>query len=464
MPCSSNTNNTAEYTALLLVQGLSPTMASRTCGSRVTARLSSSRQANGHADRLATAALDRCATKLECGVHTDGTGCTSTSMLDPIPAATPPPAPPLVSAGNDVPPSPAEDDDMGDIDDGEVYAAMNVGPDAVPQRRSRLRLRALGDNAQEAASKVVERLAATLAAKATDASDWEEAEGYITALPNALYDKLQPYSQDRHHAPPRAPRSQQELTAHQHAGVGGAGQSDRVQSARAAGLRSRRRRGRPGGVKRQRRTRPPRVTRHHREHRLDEALDAMHDVQRIEPGNRKAVAKARRRVGRINSSLAQQRLRHLFDTDEKVCVKRILTAAKSQVTARTNAGSAQPSGSTVLPSEAPDDGGTCPIPGARLHELFTAVSGTVHAFEPLAPVGAPFRAALSRLSVASSDMGLLQDAPCADEIEYQVQRARGSSSPGLDGVGCDIYKMFLPHLLTALHAAFACCWKFKRVP
>ncbi|CAI5745826.1 unnamed protein product [Peronospora destructor] len=146
----------------------------------------------------------------------------------------------------------------------------------------------------------------------------------------------------------------------------------------------------------------------------------MHDVQRSEPGNRKAVAKARRRVGRINSSLAQQRLRHLFDTDEKVCVERILTAAQSTVTARTNAGSAQPSGSPVLPSEAPDDGGTCPIPGARLHEFFTAMSSTVHAFEPLAPVGVPFRAALSRLPVASSGMGLLQDAPCADEIEDQA--------------------------------------------
>uniref|UniRef100_A0AAV1T701 Uncharacterized protein n=1 Tax=Peronospora matthiolae TaxID=2874970 RepID=A0AAV1T701_9STRA len=56
----------------------------------------------------------------------------------------------------------------------------------------------------------------------------------------------------------------------------------------------------------------------------------MHAVQRSEPGNRKVVAKARRRVGRINSSLEQQRLHHLFDTDEKVCVKSILATARSK--------------------------------------------------------------------------------------------------------------------------------------
>ena len=162
------------------------------------------RQANGHADRLANAALDRRATELECGVHTDGHGCTSTSTTAPEPAAAPPPATPPVAVGADVPPSPADDDYMGDIDDGEVYAAMSVGPDAVPQRRSRLRLRKLDEDETEAAGKLVERLAAKLAAKITDASGWEEAEGYITALPYALYDELQPYSQSQHYAPPRS--------------------------------------------------------------------------------------------------------------------------------------------------------------------------------------------------------------------------------------------------------------------
>uniref|UniRef100_A0AAV1V952 Uncharacterized protein n=1 Tax=Peronospora matthiolae TaxID=2874970 RepID=A0AAV1V952_9STRA len=83
---------------------------------------------------------------------------------------------------------------MGDNDDGEVYAAMRVGPDAVPQRRSRLRLRALDEDEQEAAFRLVERLAAKLAAKITDTDNWEEAEGYITALPYALNVQLQPYS------------------------------------------------------------------------------------------------------------------------------------------------------------------------------------------------------------------------------------------------------------------------------
>ncbi|KAG3112649.1 hypothetical protein PI126_g24780, partial [Phytophthora idaei] len=74
-------------------------------------------------------------------------------------------------------------DDHGDVDDGEVYAAMRIGPDAAPQRRPRLRLRKLTDEEYEEAGAMVERLAATLAAKIEDATDWETAEGYITALP-----------------------------------------------------------------------------------------------------------------------------------------------------------------------------------------------------------------------------------------------------------------------------------------
>ena len=81
-------------------------------------------------DRLANGNL-----VLECRVHTDGHGCTSTSTTAPASAAAPPPATPHVPVGTDVPPSPADDDEMGDIDDGEVYAAMSVGPDAVPQCR-----------------------------------------------------------------------------------------------------------------------------------------------------------------------------------------------------------------------------------------------------------------------------------------------------------------------------------------
>ncbi|KAG2795858.1 hypothetical protein PC111_g21974 [Phytophthora cactorum] len=45
-----------------------------------------------------------------------------------------------------------------------------------------------------------------------------------------------------------------------------------------------------------------------------------------------------------------------------------------------------------------------------------------------------------------------------------LQRVRGSSSPGFDGVGYDVYKRFTAQLLPVLHAAFACCWQPKAVP
>uniref|UniRef100_A0AAV1VBN6 Reverse transcriptase domain-containing protein n=1 Tax=Peronospora matthiolae TaxID=2874970 RepID=A0AAV1VBN6_9STRA len=376
----------------------------------------------------------------------------------------PPPATPHVAVDTDVPPSPADDDDMGDIDDGEVYAAMRVGPDAVPQRRSRLRLRQLDEDEEEAAGKLVERLAARLAAKITDADDWEEAEGYITALPYALYDQLQPYSQTQHPAQPHSQRPQlhhpdvrpdRRPKPHQ-----GPAQAVTPDGQRQGGSRSRRRRGHSGGGMGRRRTRPPRVTRHHREHRLDEALDAMHAVQRSEPGNRKVVAKERRRVGRINSSLEQQRLRHLFDTTEKVCVERILCTARSKREA-----TELPVGTAAPPPDLVElDEGACPIPGVRLHQFFTAVNTPVGAFDPMAPVGAPFRTAMDRLPPATVDMALLTDAPSSHEIEDQVQRARGGSSPALDVVGYDIFKMFTAQLLPALHAAFARCWQSKRVP
>ncbi|KAI9919510.1 hypothetical protein PsorP6_017425 [Peronosclerospora sorghi] len=70
---------------------------------------------------------------------------------------------------------------------------------------------------------------------------------------------------------------------------------------------------------------PPRVTRHHREHRLDEALDNLHAVEKSTPSNRPDINKARRRVGRINASLDQICLRYRFDPDEKACVEAILS-------------------------------------------------------------------------------------------------------------------------------------------
>ncbi|RMX62684.1 hypothetical protein DD238_007976 [Peronospora effusa] len=502
MSSSRETNTTAEYTALLLsdraaadhgvkhlrvegdsslviqqVRGIFATRSTRLRKFRTSvktelARLARvtlhhiDRQANVHANRLANAALDRRASKTECGVHPVSSGALCTSLTTPDHAAVASPVRPATPAATAAASEVTDvEDDMGDIDDGEVCAAMSVGPDAVPQRRPRLRLRKLDDAELEAASDMVERLAATLAAKITDAGGWEAAEGYITALPHALYDRLQPYTQQQqqqHQACPsrtvqQAPRRQQQPTP-EHRGGHSVCPAQATQVAQAGNGRSRRRRRSSGSAnKRKQRTRPPRVTCHNREHRLDEALDDLREVGRNEPSNRKAVAKARRRVGRINSSIAQQSLRHQFETSEKACVDGILAAARSKrlsAEAPSSPKDALPPGSTDG-----EDTGFCPISGANLHTFFTAVNTPARAFDVMAPVGAPFCSALARLPAATSDMELLKDAPTTDDIEGQLQRARGISSPGLDGVGYDIYKMFSAQLLPALHAAFTCCWK-----
>ncbi|KAK1928268.1 Ribonuclease HI [Phytophthora citrophthora] len=467
MPSSSETNNTAEYTALLLgvraaadhgvkclrvegdstlviqqVRGIFATRSTRLRElrrhvKRELARVGSfslhhiDRQANAHADRLANAALDRRRTKLECGVHVDGTGCTRTTTDAPTLAA---PAPPVARPPPRTPTDPDDqDDDLADIDDGEVYAAMRVGPDAVPQRRPRLRLRQLPDEEAEVVGAMVERFGASLAAKITDASDWETAEGYITALPHLLYDKLQPYSQVAKHPP--QPRTGQPQSRPSHAPrdplPDQRQQPANPQRHPRTTTTSRHRQQRRS--RRRRRRRPPRVTRHHREHRLDEALDELHAVQRHSPGNRSAVAKARRRVGRINSAVAQQQLRHQFDTSEKECVDGILAAARAK---RTSTGPA----ATAPPPSEPANAGTCPIPAERLHEFFTAVNTPTHTFEAMAGTGERFRQALERLPAARERMELLREAPTVDDIEDQLLRVRGNSSPGLDGVGYDVYK------------------------
>ncbi|KAE9040736.1 hypothetical protein PR002_g4801 [Phytophthora rubi] len=224
MPSSSETNNTAEYTALLLgtraaadhgattlrVEGDSTLVIQQVRGIFATrsttlrrlrdqvkselARVGSfslhhiDRQANAHADRLANRALDLQRTVLECGTHTDGAGCTRTATADTTSSPDQqPPRAPLPPPTADIAMEDPDDDDLAepaDIDDGEVYAAMRVGPGATPQRRPRLQLRKLSDGEDEAARALVERLGASLAAKITDACDWDTAEGYITALPH----------------------------------------------------------------------------------------------------------------------------------------------------------------------------------------------------------------------------------------------------------------------------------------
>eukprot|EP00644_Phytophthora_capsici_P010228 jgi/Phyca11/19680/fgenesh1_pg.PHYCAscaffold_51_\ len=136
-------------------------------------------------------------TLVECATHPGRNACTTT--LTTSAAAESPASPPPVGA-RDTPMADAGEERLADVDDGEVYAAMRLGPGEVPERRPRLRLRQLSDEELEAASEMVERLGAALSAKITDAEDWASAEGYITALPYMLYDKLQSYSQ----APPIA--------------------------------------------------------------------------------------------------------------------------------------------------------------------------------------------------------------------------------------------------------------------
>uniref|UniRef100_A0AAV1VAF4 Uncharacterized protein n=1 Tax=Peronospora matthiolae TaxID=2874970 RepID=A0AAV1VAF4_9STRA len=145
----------------------------------------------------------------------------------------------------------------------------------------------------------------------------------------------------------------------------------------------------------------------------------MHAVQRREPGDRKALAKARRCVGRINSSLEQQR--HLFDADEKMCVERVMTAAKSKVPARYVENSLQRSGSPILPPDDADNGVTCLIPGARLIEFFTVFPVRCMLSNPWRLLGT-VSWCLEPSSFGSKQHRVAIDAPCADEIEAQVQR------------------------------------------
>ncbi|KAE9274410.1 hypothetical protein PF008_g29601 [Phytophthora fragariae] len=71
---------------------------------------------------------------------------------------------------------------------------------------------------------------------------------------------------------------------------------------------------------------------------------------------------------------------------------------------------------------------------------------------------------MASLPAATRFRGLLTEAPTPDDIEAQLQHARGASSPGLDGVGYDVYKRFAIQLLPALTAAFQRCWEAQRVP
>ena len=182
------------------------------------------------------------------------------------------------------------------------------------------------------------------------------AEGYITALPHFLYDKLQPFTQSRGNTTDgnssstsgttclQVPHSEQRDDAQQQGAGNDFSPVDLSANADVEGRH--RRRGRKKGKKQRRHPRqsgvqgvgnqqhkrglprPPRLTTHHREHRMDEALDELHALERSQPHDRPAINKARRRVGRIRSAINQHLLRHKFDTGEKSCVEEVLSAAR----------------------------------------------------------------------------------------------------------------------------------------
>ncbi|KAI9919813.1 hypothetical protein PsorP6_017419 [Peronosclerospora sorghi] len=215
---------------------------------------------------------------------------------------------------------------MEDIDDGEVYVAMRIGPDAIPQRRFRLLLRKLMDAEDEAARTLVELLGNSIADNIADSEDWETVEGYITALLHMLYDKLQPFSQTQQHREihPRQARSHaipaQPRCAHQPPTPSSTdvGPSATVWSpSRRWGNRRHRGRGRSkGGTKG--RHHPPRVTRHHR-------LSTTFWLWKKHSSQPASYQQGTPRVGRINASLDQMHLHHRFDTDEEACVEAILS-------------------------------------------------------------------------------------------------------------------------------------------
>jgi ribonuclease HI len=451
----SETNNTAEYSAMLLgvrsaihhgatrlrVEGDSHLALSQVRGTfactnrrlrklrnRVQAALRElgdyrlvhiDRQANAHADRLANRALDLRKTKVDCGPHATATDAcvqpaeilaptarlsssssSSSSSDEPMPGLEEP-------AADDETDADAEAD-IAMRDGGEIFPTLQIGPGSAPAQQPRLRLRQLSDDESEAAARTLEHFANDMASKIADADDWRSGEGYISAIPVRLRELLAPYA-----VPIRSPP-------------------------RNASSRPPRPQSRP--------PRPPRVTRHQREHRLDEALDDLAAAQRSTPTDQRSIRNARRRVGRIRTAQAQSDLRSQFATNERACVESILRAAKPDGT--------EPQASA----------GTCPIDRATLHAHFAGVNTPRERFDFDDALGADFRAALDVLPPPDQAADAFADELSLGEVEDQLDRVVASSSPGLDGVGYDVFKRFRLQLLPLLHAAYQCCWRHRRVP
>uniref|UniRef100_A0AAV1V4B8 Reverse transcriptase n=1 Tax=Peronospora matthiolae TaxID=2874970 RepID=A0AAV1V4B8_9STRA len=442
LPARGETNNTAEYSALLIgLQGalfhgakrlkiegesnlvLAQVRGSFTCSNRRLRRLRGrircelgrldwyqlshiDRQANAHADRLANRALDLHRTALECGPHSDDLSACFTPVSSP--PSSPSPAGPVTDGPPDADTDGSVDDEAMDVeaeiaarDGGEVFPTILIGPGSTPARQPRLRLRHLSEEEQDIAAAAVQHFADVMASKITDADSWISGEGYILAIPDRLREVLLPFS------------------------VSPMGTSSSRDNCR--------------------RQRPPRVTRTQREHRLDEALDDMQATQQAVPSDRRAVRKSCRRVGRIRASMAQLELRRRFAQDEAKCVSSILDGASAE-----SAG-----------VEHPD---TCPIGREELHQHFVGTSSAPTAFDYDADCGQEFRDVLNGFPRTLLGDDCFSEAFSMDEVEDQLLRVTKTSSPGHDGVGYDVYNQFAPQLVPLLHAAYRFCWLHRMVP
>lgn len=470
MPAATETNNSAEYTALLVgveaavqhgvthlrVEGDSTLVLSQVRGTyacsnprlrrfrdkirAVLRKISHTRlvhidrQANEFADRAANRALDRKRTLVECGQHPNGgDGCCHPEQpLVPPRAARQQPEEAKREDDEDdedgddptdVTMS-EEDDAMAHLaarDDGELFEATTVTAETFPARQPRLRLKKLSDDEYDAAAEAVDTMARVWAVKISDAPDWAAAEGYIEAIPAQLRHVLRPYCM----AAPSAPRPRPATPAPRPRPSTTPGPPARSQT-------------RP-------QTRPPRVTRHQREHRLDEALDDMAAVQRADPTNQTAIHRARRRVARIRTALGTTELRKKFTVKERECVEEIFRRADPEAAAATDAPT------------------TPPFAAAELHEHFTRQCTPATAFNYDGVVGAQFRNSITPRS-EEQEADALADAPTVGEVEDQLKRTNGSTSPGHDGIGYDVLKRFGTQLAPLLAAAFASCWQHQQVP
>uniref|UniRef100_A0AAV1VNV4 Reverse transcriptase n=1 Tax=Peronospora matthiolae TaxID=2874970 RepID=A0AAV1VNV4_9STRA len=414
-PASTGTNNTAEYTTLLLgvqsavhhgatrllVKGdsnleLAQVRGSFGCTNRRLRRLRGQvrttlgclewnqlrhidRQANAHADRLANRALDVRRTAVECGPHSgDISSCFTPA---PVPSVAPAPILPAATAGD------------------SAVAVVLADPASLAIEAEI----AARDGEHDSAASVVQRFAEVLVSKTLDADSWVTSEGYISAIPDRLREVLLPYSiapvgsTDPQLPPTRPPRR-----------------------------------------------RPPRVTRTQREHRFDEALDDMQATQQATTSNRQAVRKARRRVGRVRASIAQLDLRRDFAKDEAKCVAMILDGASAKT-----AGVEHPN--------------TCPIDREELYRHFVGTSTAPAPFNYDAAEGHEFRAVLNGFSMDTLGGDCFDGDISMDEVEDQLLRAAKASSPGHDGVGYDVFRRFAPQLVPLLHAAYQFCWLHRMV-